>query len=66
MYKVALFASYKPGIEVAKFLQKNDIEVTMLYLTGRDEVNDKKIAGLLDLNKKKYFMVRLVMKIGLL
>ena len=56
MYKVALFASYKPGIEVAKFLQKkNDIEVTMLYLTGRDEVNDKKIAGLLDLNKKKIF-----------
>ena len=27
----------------------------MLYLTGRDEVNDKKIAGLLDLNKKKIF-----------
>ena len=48
MYKVVLFASYKPGIEVAKFLEKqNDLEVAMLYLTGRDEINDKKIASFL-------------------
>ena len=29
----------------------------MLYLTGKDEFSDKKILRLIDLNKKKYFMV---------
>ena len=56
MYKVALFANHKPGMEVANFLKKqNDLEVAMLYLTGEDEFNDKKIASSLDLNKKIFY-----------
>ena len=59
MYKIALFASYKPGIEVAKFLKKQKgLEIECLYLTGKDPINDKKIASLSQLNKNKIFYKR--------
>ena len=56
MYKIALFASHKPGREVLKFLKKQKgIKIVMLYLSGKDKINDKKIASLSDINKKNIF-----------
>ncbi|MDC3024400.1 formyltransferase family protein [Alphaproteobacteria bacterium] len=59
MYKVALFASHKPGIEITKFLKKQkSLEISMLYLSGKDSISDKKIANLSGLNKKRIFYSR--------
>ena len=56
MYKVALFASHEPGIEIIKFLKKQkDLEIALLYLSGINKKIDKKITNLSEINPKKIF-----------
>ena len=61
MYKVALFASHKPGLEVIKFLSKQkNLEISVLYLTGHEKGLDKKMTDLAGIKYKKIFYGRQV------
>ena len=47
MYKVALFASHEPVLEVLKFLkEQNNLKICNLYLTGKNKQIDKKLKSL--------------------
>ena len=55
MYKVALFASHKPGLDIIKFLSKQkNLEISALYLTGHERDLDKKMINYIkNLESKK-------------
>ena len=54
MYKIALFASHKPGLEIIKFLSKQkNLEIAVLYLTGHERDLDKKMINLSGIKCKK-------------
>ncbi len=57
MYKIALFASHYPGLEVLKFLkEQSNLDIHYLYLTGIDKEIDTRLKKISGLNNKKIFV----------
>ena len=57
MYKVALFASHEPGLEILKFLkEQNNLKICNLYLTGKNKKIDKKLRTLSGLHNNNIFI----------
>ena len=59
MYKVALFVSHKPGLDIIKFLSKQkNLEISVLYLTGHETGLEKKMIDLAGIKYKRIFYGR--------
>ena len=59
--KIALFANHKPGIDIANYLADHtESEISVLYLPGDNEKNDKRIQKASLVNHKKVFFGNIV------